>query len=70
MNLNDSKTVHDAITSWTEIISTKISLYAQCGRKRKNFDPFVIADWLACQGAPLHGITGNERMQGWWTETN
>lgn len=30
MNLNDSKTVHDAITSWTEIINTKISLYAQC----------------------------------------
>lgn len=42
----------------------------QSGRKRKNFNPFLTIDWLAYQGAPLRGMTGHNRMQGWWMETN
>ncbi|PFX11614.1 hypothetical protein AWC38_SpisGene24579 [Stylophora pistillata] len=72
MNLNDSKTVHDAITSWTENVNTQnFTVCAmQSGRKRKNFNPFATVNWLAYQGAPPHGMTGQIMMQGWWSGTN
>ena len=67
MNLNDSETVHDAITSWTENINTKnFTVCAmQSGRKTKNFNPFATVDWMAYQGAPAQGMTGEIKMQKW-----
>ena len=72
MNLNDSETVHDAITSWTENINTKnFTVCAmQSGRKRKNFNPFASVDWMAYQGAPPEGMTGDIKMKKWWSGTN
>ena len=72
MNLNDSETVHDAITSWTENINTKnFTVCAmQSGRKTKNFNPFATVDWTAYQGAPPEGMTGEVEMQKWWSGTN
>ncbi|XP_020609571.1 uncharacterized protein LOC110048125 [Orbicella faveolata] len=72
MNLNDSKTVHDAITSWTENINTRnFTVCAmQSGRKSKNFNPFATVDWMAYQGAPPEGMTGEIKMQKWWSGTN
>ena len=72
INLNDSITVHDAVTSWTESINTKnFTVCAmQSGRKEENFNPFASIDWLAYQGAPPEGLTGTIRMQKWWSGTN
>ena len=71
-NLNDSETVHDAITSWTENINTKnFTVCAmQSGRKTKNFNPFAAVDWMAYQAAPPEGMTGEIKMQNWWSGTN
>jgi len=72
MNLNDSETIHDAITSWTENINAKnFTVCAmQSGRKSNNFNPFAIVDWIAYQGAPPEGMTGEIKMQKWWSGTN
>ena len=72
MNLNDSETVHDAITSWTENINSKNFTVCpmQSGRKSKNFNPFATVDWMAYQGAPPEGMTGEIKMQKWWSGTN
>ncbi|XP_078367482.1 uncharacterized protein LOC144651423 [Oculina patagonica] len=72
MNLNDSETVHDAITSWTENINTKnFTVCAmQSGRKSKNFNPFATVGWLAYQGALPKGMTGNIKIKKWWSGTN
>ena len=72
MKLNDSVTVHDAVTSWTENINTKnFTVCAmQSGRKGKNFNPFATLDWMAYQGAPRQGLTGNIKLQKWWSGTN
>jgi len=72
MNLNDSDTVHEAITSWTENINTKN--FTVCampsGRLSKNFNPFTTVDWMAYQGAQPEGMTGEIKMQKWWSGTN
>ena len=72
MKLNDSITVHDAVTSWTENINTKnFTVCAmQTGRKEENFNPFATLDWVAYQGAPQEGLTGTIMMQKWWSGTN
>lgn len=72
MKLNDSVTVHEAVTSWTEKVSTKnFTVCAmQSGRKGKNFNPFASVDWIAFQGAPSEGITGTIKMRQWWSGTN
>ena len=52
MSLNDSVTVHHAITSWTESINTRnFTVCAmQSGRNGNNFNPFATIDWMAYQG--------------------
>ena len=72
MKLNDSVTVHDAITSWTENINTKnFTVCAmQSGRKEKNLNPFATLDWVAYQGAPPEGLTGKITLQNWWSGTH
>ena len=70
--LNDSVTVHDAVTSWTEEISPEnfTVCVMQTGRKQENFNPFATVDWIAYQGAPQEGLTGKIKLQKWWSGTN
>ena len=72
MSLNDSVTVHHAITSWTEKVNTRnFTVCAmQSGRNGDNFNPFASIDWMAYQGAPLEGMTGRIKIQNWWSGTN
>ena len=72
MKLNDSETVHDAVTSWTESVTTKnfTVCVMQTGRNsEERFNPFATVDWLAYQGAPPNGMTGTIKMQNWWSGT-
>ena len=71
MNLNDSETVHDAVTSWIEDSNTEnFTVCAmQSGRKSRNFNPFATIIWVAYQGAPPNGMTGIIKMQEWWSGT-
>ena len=72
MYLNDSETVHDAVTSWTENINTtNFTVCAmQSGRNTKNFNPYASVDWMAYQGAPPEAMTGVVKIQKWWSGTN
>lgn len=71
IKLNDSVTVHHAVTSWTENVNTKnfTVCVMQAGRKEENLNPFATVDWLAYQGAPPEGMTGTTKMQKWWSGT-
>ena len=46
MKLNDSLTVHDAVTTWSENTSPKnfTVCVMQTGRKKENFNPFATVD--------------------------
>ncbi|XP_022777691.1 uncharacterized protein LOC111319126 [Stylophora pistillata] len=72
MNLNDSDTVHHAITFWTEKVNNQnFTVCAmQSGRNGNNFNPFATIDWMAYQGAPPEGMTGRIKMTKWWSGTN
>ena len=72
VKLNDSVTVHDAVTSWTESVNTQnfTVCVMQAGRKSGDIlNPFATVDWLAYQGAPPNGMTGTIKMQKWWSGT-
>jgi len=71
MNLNDSVTVHDAVTSWTENVNNKnfTACVMRTGRKANYFYPFATLDWIAYQGAPAEGMTGIIKLQEWWSGT-
>ena len=68
MKLNDSVTVHDAVTSWTESINTKnfTVCVMQTRRKEEGANPFATIDWAAYQGVPPEGFTGTVELQNWW----
>jgi len=72
IRLNDSVTVHNAATSWTEKINPKnftvCALHS--GRNEDKFNPFATIDWIAYQGAPPEGLTGTIQLQKWWSGTN
>ena len=72
INLNDSVTVHHAITLWTENVNTQnFTVCAmQAGRNGNNFNPFATVDWMAYQGAPIDGVAGKIKVQKWWSGTN
>ena len=71
MKLNDSVTVHDAVTSWTESINAKnfTVCVMQSGRIEESANPFATIDWMAYQGAPSEGLTGTVQLQKWWSGT-
>ena len=63
MKLNDSVTVHDAVTkNFTVCVM-------QSGRKEESANPFATIDWMAYQGAPTEGLTGTVQLQKWWSGT-
>ena len=49
----------------------RILQFAQCnlGERPNNFNPFATVDWMAYQGAPPEGMTGEIKMQKWWSGT-
>ncbi|XP_078381933.1 uncharacterized protein LOC144664642 isoform X1 [Oculina patagonica] len=72
MNLNDSVTVHHAITSWTENLNTQnFTVCAmQSGRNGNNFNPIATVEWMAYQGATPEVMTGIISIKKWWSGTN
>ncbi|CAH3195723.1 unnamed protein product [Porites evermanni] len=67
----DMNYVHDAAVSWIENVTYEqftacvmAAGYNEC-KSRAN----VSIDWIAYQGAPVGGVTGEVRMSQWWTGT-
>ena len=63
--------VHEATIPWVE--SVNISQFTACvtraGRNDYPSDSFATVDWIAYQGAPSGGVTGEEKFSRWWTGT-
>ena len=71
MDTSDKSYVHDAAVSWVETVSddqfTACVMAAGFNERKSNAN--VTVDWMAYQGAPVAGVTGEERMSQWWTGT-
>lgn len=70
-NYSDANFVHEATIPWVE--SVNISQFTACvtraGRNDYPSDSFATVDWIAYQGAPSGGVTGEEKFSRWWTGT-
>ena len=72
VNFSDPGYVHEAVVSWVEdILDNNFTVcVTQAGRnKRRNGEAFATVDWLAYQGAPDGGVSGEMDMPTWWTGT-
>ena len=71
MDTSDKSYVHDAAVSWVEIVNddqfTACVMAAGFNERKSNAN--VTVDWMAYQGAPVGGVTGEVRMSQWWTGT-
>ena len=71
VNYSDATFVHEATIPWVE--SVNISQFTACvtraGRNDYPSDSFATVDWIAYQGAPPGGVTGEEKFARWWTGT-
>ena len=73
MNFSDPDYVHEAVVAWVEdIMDNNFTVcVTQAGRnKRRNGETFATVDWLAYQGAPDGGVSGQMDMPTWWTGTS
>ena len=73
MNFSDPSYVHEAVVLWVEDIRDKnfTVCVTQAGRnEKKNGQALATVDWLAYQGAPDGGVSGEMDMPTWWTGTN
>ena len=71
-NFTDPAYVHEAIVAWVEAIldSNFTVCVTQAGRNKKNNgETLASVDWLAYQGAPVGGVSGEVDMPTWWTGT-
>ena len=71
MDTSDKSYVHDAAVSWIENVNNggfTACVMAAGYNERKSYAN-VTVDWMAYQGAPLGGVTGEMRMSQWWTGT-
>ena len=71
MDTNDKSYVHDAAVSWIENVNNggfTACVMAAGYNERKSYAN-VTVDWMAYQGAPVGGVTGELRMSQWWTGT-
>ncbi|XP_022787222.1 uncharacterized protein LOC111327330 [Stylophora pistillata] len=63
--------VHEATVSWVENVNYQN--FRVCataaGRNDRGTKEFATVDWMAYQGAPNGGVTGNTRIPEWWTGT-
>lgn len=72
-NFSDPSYVHEAVVAWVEDIRENnfTVCVTQAGRnEKKNGKTFATVDWLAYQGAPDGGVSGEMDMPTWWTGTN
>ena len=73
MNFSDPGNVHEAVVAWVEeILENNFTVcVTQAGRNEKrNGETFATVDWLAYQGAPDGGVSGEMDMPTWWTGTS
>ena len=72
MDTRNKTYVHDAVVSWVENVNddqfTACVMAAGFNERKSNAN--VTVDWIAYQGAPVGGVTGEVRMSQWWTGTN
>nr|XP_058952138.1 uncharacterized protein LOC131779589 [Pocillopora verrucosa] len=63
--------VHEATVSWVENVNYQN--FRVCataaGRNDRDTKEFASVDWMAYQGAPNGGVTGNTNIPQWWTGT-
>ena len=71
MDTSDKSYVHDAAVSWIEDVNndgfTACAMAAGYSERKSCANGTV--DWIAYQGAPVGGVTGELRMSQWWTGT-
>ena len=73
VNFSDPAYVHEAVVAWVEeIMDNNFTVcVTQAGRNEKrNGATFATVDWLAYQGAPDGGVSGEMDMPTWWTATS
>lgn len=73
VNFSDPSYVHEAAVAWVEDIREDnfTVCVTQAGRnEKKNGKTFASVDWLAYQGAPDGGVSGEMDMPTWWTGTS
>lgn len=72
MNFSDPGYVHEAVVAWVEdIMDNNFTVcVTQAGRNERRIgETFATVDWLAYQGAPDGGVSGEVDMPTWWTGT-
>ena len=72
VNYSDAAYVHEAVVAWVENIrETNFTVcVTHAGRNEKKSNYVATVDWLAYQGAPDGGVSGNIDMPTWWSGTS
>ena len=73
VNFSDPSYVHEAVVAWVEDLRENnfTVCVTKAGRnEKKNGKTFAMVDWLAYQGAPDGGVSGEMDMPTWWTGTS
>lgn len=70
-NYSNTTFVHEATISWVENLNTTqfTACVTRAGRNDNPSNSIATVDWIAYQGAPPGGITGEEKFSRWWTRT-
>ena len=71
IDTSDMNYVHDAAVSWIEDVTYEQfnACVMAAGYNERKSRANVSIDWIAYQGAPVGGVTGEVRMSQWWTGT-
>ena len=71
IDTSDKSYVHDAAVSWVE--NVYYHQFTACmmaaGFNERKSTANVTIDWIAHQGAPVGGVSGDVRISQWWTGT-
>ena len=71
IDTNNMNYVHDAAVSWIEDVTYEqfTACVMVAGYNERKSRANMSIDWIAYQGAPVDGVTGEVSMSQWWTET-
>ena len=71
IDTRDTNYVHDAAVSWIEDVTYEqiTACVMAAGYNERKSRANVSIDWIAYQGAPVGGVTGEVRMSQWWAGT-
>ena len=71
IDTSDMNYVHDAAVSWIEDVTYEqfTACVMAAGYNERKSRANVSIDWIAYQGAPVGGVTGEVRMSQWWSGT-